>query len=458
LNFAATLENFGNRVALILESGERITYQDLAQKADAIYAAPDAPLNKRSLIAIECDNQLSAIVGYLGALRNDCPALLVNADLSIQLRERLYKQFGISIIWTRDGRWLNRHGELPAVHPELALLLSTSGSTGAPKLVKLTLRNLQENAKSIASYLSLNGEERPITTLPLHYSYGLSVINSHLSCGATVLLTAESVASRKFWNFFREHEATSFAGVPMTFFMLRQMRFDRMALPSLRYMTQAGGRLADDALQWVVALAILRTWRFYVMYGQTEATARISYVPCERILDKVGSVGIPIPNGRIQLVADDGSLISANGTAGQLRYSGPNVMMGYAENQADLALPDVQNGTLLTGDLAMRDDDGYFYITGRLTRFIKVFGNRIGLDHVESQLRNQGLDVAVTGRDDLLIVAVRGESSESSKLAADIAGLYRLHHSAIRIIPVQEFPLSSSGKIQYSLLLDELSL
>jgi long-chain acyl-CoA synthetase len=231
-----------------------------------------------------------------------------------------------------------------------------------------------------------------------------------------------------------------------------------MALPSLRYMTQAGGRLADDALRWIVDLAQSRNWRFYVMYGQTEATARISYVPCERILDKVGSVGIPIPNGRIELVADDGSLISANGTAGQLRYNGPNVMMGYAESQADLALPDVQNGTLLTGDLAMRDDDGYFFITGRLKRFIKVFGNRIGLDHVESQLRDKGLDVAVTGRDDLLVVAVRGESSESSKLAADIAGLYRLHHSAIRIIPVQDFPLTSSGKIQYSLLLDELSL
>jgi long-chain acyl-CoA synthetase len=458
LNFAATLENFGDQVAVILESGERITYQDLAQKADAIYSAAGAPLKKRTLIAIECDNQLASVVGYLGALRNDCPALLVDADLSVELRERLYEQFNVAAIWTRDASWLRRPCESPAVHPDLALLLSTSGSTGASKLVKLTLDNLQENAQSIASYLSLNSEERPITALPLHYSYGLSVLNSHLLVGATMLLTAESVTSRKFWNFFREHEATSLAGVPMTFSMLKKMRFERMALPSLRYLTQAGGRLADDEVRWFAEQAKSRNARFFVMYGQTEATARISYVPCERILDKVGSVGIPIPRGRIDLVADDGSVISTSGTVGQLRYAGPNVMMGYAEKQSDLALANVQDGILFTGDLAMRDDDGYFYVTGRLTRFIKVFGNRIGLDQVESQLRNKGLDVAVTGRDDLLVVAVRGEPSEPGRLVADIAGLYRLHHSAIRIVPVLAFPLSPSGKIQYSVLLNELTL
>ncbi|HEY8100566.1 MAG TPA: AMP-binding protein [Burkholderiaceae bacterium] len=458
MNFAATLEDFGNRVAIILENGERITYQELAQQADAVYSSPEAPSQKRTLIAIECDNQLASVVGYLGALRNDCPALLVDADLAAEFRERLYEQFSIPAIWTREGSWLRRSVESPAVHPDLALLLSTSGSTGASKLVKLTLDNLQENAKSIASYLSLNSDERAITTLPLHYSYGLSVLNSHLCCGATVLLTAESVTSRTIWNFFREHEATSFAGVPVTFAMLKRMRFESMALPSLRCMTQAGGRLADDVVRWFAELATSRNQRFYVMYGQTEATARISYVPCERLLDKVGSVGISVPNGRIELVADDGSVITASGTVGQLRYVGPNVMMGYADNQSDLALGDMQHGTLLTGDLAMRDDDGYFYITGRLKRFIKIFGNRIGLDEVESQLRNKDLDVAVTGRDDLLVVAVRGNQSDPVRLAADISAWYRLHHSSIRIIPVQAFPLSSSGKIQYGLLLDELAL
>lgn len=458
MNFATSLENFGNQVAFILESGERITYQDLAKKADAIYALPDAPSSKRSLVAIECDNQLPTVAGYLGALRNGCPALLVDAGLSAEFRERLYEHFSIAAIWTKEGCWLQRHGTSPVVHQDLALLLSTSGSTGAAKLVKLTLNNLQANAKSIAGYLSLSSEERPITTLPLHYSYGLSVLNSHLLCGATLLLTSEPVTSRKLWNFFREHEATSFAGVPTIFTMLKRMRFESMALPSLKFMTQAGGRLADEDVRWFAELALSRNERFYVMYGQTEATARISYVPCERILDKVGSVGIPIPDGRMELVADDGSLVSASGTVGQLRYVGPNVMMGYAEHPSDLALGDVQHGALLTGDLAMRDDDGYFYISGRLKRFIKIFGNRIGLDEVESHLRNKGLDVAVTGRDDLLVVAVRGSHSEPGRLAADISAWYRLHHSAIRIIPVQAFPLSSSGKIQYGLLLDELSL
>lgn len=457
MNFASGLERNGNQTALILRDGERVSYKNLAHRADAMYAAEDAPSNKRSLVAIECNNQLASIVGYLGALRNDFPALLVDASLALELRNRLYDHFGVTSILNGEGNWRSLHNEIPEIHPAVALLLSTSGSTGTAKLVKLTLDNLQANATAIASYLSLSGEERPITTLPMHYSYGLSVLNSHLTCGATVLLNSEAVTARTFWDFFRDHEATSLAGVPTTYSMLRQLRFERMTLPSLKYMTQAGGQLAPDLVRWYGELSTSRHQRFYVMYGQTEATARMSYVPCERIIEKIGSVGVAIPNGKIELANDDGSLIAGSDVVGELRYSGPNVMMGYAENITDLAVGDVQGATLLTGDLAKRDDDGYLYITGRIKRFIKIFGNRIGLDEVESQLRDKGFDVAVTGYDDLLIVALRGNKPEADKLTGSISSWYRLHHSAIRIVPVSEFPVSSSGKIQYGVLLKELA-
>ncbi|MGZ5780842.1 MAG: AMP-binding protein, partial [Burkholderiaceae bacterium] len=349
MNFASGLERYGNQTALVLQSGEHVSYKDLAHRADATYATDGAPANKRSLVAIECNNQVSSVAGYLGALRNDFPALLVDATLPLELRERLYGHFSVSCILDSDGHWRSGSSEIPETHPTLALLLSTSGSTGASKLVKLTLANLQANATAITSYLLLNGEERPITTLPLHYSYGLSVLNSHLTCGATLLLTSEPVTSRTFWDFFRQHEATSFAGVPAMYSMLKQLRFERMALPSLRCLTQAGGQLATDLIHWHGELSLSRKQRFYVMYGQTEATARMSYVPCERIMEKAGSVGIPIPNGHIELVADDGNLISASDVVGELRYSGPNVMMGYAENISDLSIGDVQGATLLTG-------------------------------------------------------------------------------------------------------------
>jgi len=408
------------------------------------------------LIAVECDNTLASVIGYLGALRNDFPVLLVDAQLSLELRERLYTHFNVPSIWTAAGQWQHRSCKNPPVHPDLAVLLSTSGSTGAAKLVKLTLANLQANATSIAQYLTIDRNERPVTTLPIHYSYGLSVLNSHLTAGATVLLTAEPVTSRKFWDFFRDHEASSIAGVPTIYSMLRQMRFERMALPSLRTMTQAGGQLAPDLMRWFGELTRSRGQRFFVMYGQTEAAPRMSYVPCERLLEKVGSIGVPIPDGRIELISEDGSLITETGVTGELRYSGPNVMMGYAENEGDLLAADVQGGVLLTGDLAKRDEDGYFYLLGRLKRFIKVFGNRISLDEVELQLRAKGFDVAVTGRDDLLVIAMRGSQPDLETLTAGVPAWYHLHHSAIRVVSVATFPLSASGKIQYADLLNGL--
>jgi long-chain acyl-CoA synthetase len=457
LNFAAALERFGNQPALLLENGVTVSYANLAQQADALYQADHAPKAHRSLVAIECDNQVVSVAGYLGALRNGFPALLVNADLPQELRDRLYDNFSVPAVLSSDAQWHIRDCAAPKVHPDLALLLSTSGSTGSPKLVKLTLANLYENAKAIATYLSIDDRERPITTLPLHYSYGLSVLNSHLACGAAIVLTGEPVTSRKFWDCFREHQATSFAGVPTIYSMLRQLRFERMALPSLRYMTQAGGKMDAESVRWFVELTQSRKQRFYIMYGQTEATARMSYVPFDQVLEKADSIGIPIPNGHIDLVAEDGTLITASGVVGELRYTGPNVMMGYAVDHADLAAGDTQGGSLLTGDLAKRDDDGYFYITGRLKRFIKVFGNRIGLDEVESQLRDKGFNVAVTGRDDLLVVALAAGHAESAALSSHISKWYKLHQSGILVMVVPAFPMSAAGKIQYEILLNKLA-
>lgn len=457
MNFATGLERYGDSAALVFADGTSCTYRELAQRADAVFDAPGAPGRPRTLVAIECSNVAASVCAYLGALRRGHPALLVDGQLAQDLREQLYARFGVACAWSVDGQWRALSGPAPAVHGDLALLLSTSGSTGSPKLVRLSLGNLQANAEAIAGYLALDAGERPITTLPLHYSYGLSVLNSHLACGASIALSAESVTSAGFWNHFRAAGATSLAGVPATYAMLRQLRFERMALPTLRTMTQAGGRMAPELAGWFGELAASRGQRFFVMYGQTEATARISYVPPERLLDKPDSIGIAIPGGALDLVDDAGNVLSEAGVVGQLRYRGPNVMLGYAEQATDLALPDVQQGSLLTGDLALRDEEGYFHLRGRLKRFIKVFGNRIGLDEVESELRRRGHDVAVTGRDDLLLLALRGTDPDGTavvELAALAASLYRLHPSAIRAVRVDTFPLSAAGKILYMDLLE----
>jgi acyl-coenzyme A synthetase/AMP-(fatty) acid ligase len=290
----------------------------------------------------------------------------------------------------------------------------------------------------------------------MHYAFGLSVLNSHLAVGATILLTSLPVIASPFWRFFREHQATSLSGVPETYKILKELRVERKDLTSLRTMTQAGGRLAPALVQWFGELAAERGWRFVVMYGQTEATARISFVPPARVLEKTDSIGIAIPGGTLDIVDSQGDAIEGNGVIGELRYRGPNVMMGYASTVADLTLPDTQNGVLRTGDLAWRDADGFFHIVGRLQRFIKVFGKRLGLDEVEMQLHESGYDAAVTGRDELLLIAVKGQGVDTEGILSLVSGLYQLQRSAILVVPVDRFPRSSAGKILYSELRDQL--
>ena len=197
----------------------------------------------------------------------------------------------------------------PNLYDDLALLLTTSGSTGSPKLVRQSYQNIQANSESIAEYLEIDETERPITTLPMHYTYGLSVIQSHIMKGACILLTNESVIGKPFWDFFKKEQATSIAGVPYTYEMLKRIRFFRMDLPSLRTMTQAGGKILPELHREFAEYAAEKGKNFVVMYGQTEATARMGYLPADKALDKVGSMGIVIPGGSFDLIDVDGSEI-----------------------------------------------------------------------------------------------------------------------------------------------------
>jgi acyl-CoA synthetase (AMP-forming)/AMP-acid ligase II len=307
-------------------------------------------------------------------------------------------------------------------------------------LVRLSLANLQANASSIASYLELTPDEKPITSLPMAYSYGLSVINSHLLVGATLVLTEHGVLRREFWDSIDRYSCSSFAGVPYTYQMLLQTGILKKRGATLRTLTQAGGRLAASHVQELYELARQRGCRFFVMYGQTEATARISYVPFSSLGAKLDSIGIAIPGGAIRL-----------DPSGELIYTGSNVMLGYAECREDLARGDDLQGTLRTGDLARQDDEGFFYITGRTKRFLKMFGKRLSLDEVEQLLQHRfALPVACLGRDDLLMVAVEG--GETDTIATALRTVLGLPRDAVRVLPVPSLPRTASGKIDYQRL------
>ncbi len=285
----------------------------------------------------------------------------------------------------------------------------------------------------------------------MYYSYGLSVINSHLLKGATILLTDKSVMQKEFWTFFKEQKATSIAGVPYTYEMLRRLRFFNMELPCLKTMTQAGGKLNAKIAQEYIANAGETGRRFFVMYGQTEATARMSYLPFDHALDKYASIGIAIPGGKLSLRDANDMEITEAGVDGELVYEGPNVCMGYAECRADLAKGDENHGVLHTGDIARKDADGYFYITGRMKRFVKVWGNRCNLDATEQLVKDIVTDCACVGVDDKITVFVTQTGVEQN-VKNYLVEKMRLNVRAFDVRLIDEIPKKDSGKIDYQAL------
>ncbi len=334
---------------------------------------------------------------------------------------------GLGPVWARPGDGV-------APHPDLALLLTTSGSTGNPKLVRLSRRAVLTNAAQIADSLGITADAVAPTTLPLFYTYGLSVLNSHLLRGATVVLEREGLLRADFWRAVDEHGVTSLAAVPYQYEMLRRLRFDPARHPSLTTLTQAGGRLHPDL---VTDFAARMNGRLFVMYGQTEATARMTVLPPERIADKLGSAGLPVPGG--SLAVDDGEVV----------YTGPNVMMVYAESAADLAKGDELGGVLRTGDLGRLDDEGFLFLTGRAKRIGKVFGVRVNLDDVERSLAAHGPVAAVAGDDRLRVFL---EGGDPRAVRSELAARLGTHVSGLDVRAVDRLPLLPTGKVDYRAL------
>ena len=419
------IETYKEQIAIIADDGTRLTYCGLAERV----AARAKELQKSVLQFCLCRNSIESIIEYLACLEAGAPVVLLDATKDAETIENLRKIY--------------KPGETKC-HPDLALCLTTSGSTGSPKLVRLTKRNILANAESIAEYLQIGENERPITMLPMYYSYGLSIINSHLIKGATILLTDKSYAQREFWNFLKENEATSMSGVPYTWELLRRLRFMRMDLPSVKTMTQAGGKLnAEIALEYI-QWAKSQGKKFIVMYGQTEATARMSYLPWEKAEEKYASIGVAILGGEFSL-AEDGELI----------YKGENVSMGYAECANDLLKGDENHGILHTGDMARVDEDGFYYITGRKKRFVKVWGNRCNLDQIEQLLKPITTSCACVGVDDHITIFITKDGLEK-KIKDLLNTKTGLNSIAFAVKVIESIPVKESGKIDYQQLQEML--
>lgn len=434
---------FADRLA-VATAEETLNYAELAERAVAVAAALG---HERKLVMLEVGNSVPALAAYLGTLAGGHVALPVSPGGH---HAELFDTYDPDVVIDAGGslRHRRRHSR-HRLHPDLALLLSTSGSTGSPKLVRLSQANLIANADAIADYLDITENDRAATTLPMSYCYGLSVIHSHLRHGAGLILTDQSVADEEFWALARRHGATSFAGVPYTFEILDRLDVDTIELPRLRYITQAGGRMHPDSVRRYAQLGRDRGFDFVVMYGATEATARMAYLPPELADTHPEAIGRAIPGGSLTLAPLEGW---AEPDVGELVYHGPNVMMGYAHCPADLAAGATLDA-LHTGDVARHLGDGLYQVVGRLSRFVKLYGLRIDLQRLESVVDEAGISTMCTEADGRLVVAAAGpvDAGELQRRTATAAGL---PVAAVHAVPVQQLPVLPSGKPDYPALRD----
>ncbi len=382
--------------AIITDAGRVISYKEL----DKLSEEYTYKINERCLVILECSNRVECIAIYTGLLNKRIPMLLIDDK-----REHLYDiidAYKPPYVYMRDASELSDYNKISetgiyslyertkktsyAINDNLALLLSTSGSTGNKKYVRISYDNLLANTKSIIEYLNISDKDRAITAMPMNYTYGLSVITTHIYCGATLLLTEKKIIEKGFWDFFDKCEGTSYSGVPFAYETLYKIGFFKFHHGTLKTLTQAGGKLTGELQEYIGKYALEKGINFYIMYGQTEATARMTYLPHEDILLKNNSVGKPIPGGKIRI----NTTINKNKAGediGEIVYEGANVSMGYATSYMDLVKGDENNGILHTGDIGYVDNDGYLYITGRINRFTKINGIRINLDDVERYMK-----------------------------------------------------------------------
>lgn len=429
----------------LVDRDEQTSYRQLraaiVRYADAL---PDAA-DRRRICVVPLTASTTSIAAYLGVLAAGHVAALAEPG-----REDLFAAITPDFAF-RDGTFvaLDNDDALPEPHAELAVLMSTSGSTGSPKLVRLSHENLRANADAIAQALELRADDRAITSLPLHYCYGLSVLHSHLAVGGSLVLNDAAVNDPQFWLAVDEYAVTSIAAVPHSMRMMCCAGLADRTLPRLRRITVAGGRMTPRDVVEVHRMGRRCGWDLVVMYGQTEATARMCVLDPAEAGEHPDSVGRPVPGGwfSIDRTATEIPDIAGVSAAGELVYHGPNVMLGYATRRDELAAGR-EIDALRTGDLGYLDAGGRVRIVGRRSGFAKVLGKRIDLQQTEDGLARADLRACVLAGDEQLRVAVETDDPISETGVRErTAALTGLPTSAVRVLGMRSLPLLSTGKL-----------
>ncbi len=442
--------------------------------------AADIKQTERGLAFLLADGSIESSEWFLGLLEARYPVALLDPGTPVSLVLELINHYRPDTIFDPSENILNhlmssrlkeigrlkdpkiwravKKGLVP--HQDLAVMLTTSGSTGSPKFVRLSATNILSNAQQIVSSLGIGADDRAVTTLPLFYSFGMSVLTSHVVAGASVLVTTVSLLEEEFWSDMVNHCVTFLPGVPATYSMLKRLGFEKRTLPRLRALTQAGGRLAPDLVTFFHEVMASRHGEFFVMYGQTEASPRMACLPSDSLPEKIGSAGLALVGGQFTIRGLGGEIL-APGKLGEIFYRGPNVMMGYAESREDLALGSTNGEELSTGDLGYLDDHGFLFLTGRSKRICKLAGTRVSLDEIEGMISgilpgDAQIAAVDNGEAGVAVFVSEFDAAARTSLRREIANNLRVPPKLLSIIVVDRIPHLPSGKTDYASLTQSL--
>ena len=433
------LEKFKNKTALIDEMGIKYTYNQVIKKTKSL----NSTINKKSLILLVASNSAASIMGYVSFIRSNNTSIILDKSFKFEYVKKIIKKYKPNYLFGPKGYFNEMEGDNEItifedynlikinfekshkINKKNLLLLSTSGTTQSPKFVRLSNINIQHNTKNIIKYLKINSKHTTITTMPMGYSYGLSIINTHLASGSKIIINKKTIFERDFWKKIQKYKITSFGGVPQFYEQLKKLKFENLKFPTLKYLTQAGGKLEKDLLIYFKNICYKKKIKFISMYGQTEASPRMSYLKWDKFPAKIGSIGKPLAQSKFELLNNKGKNIKKSFTTGELIYFGKNVSLGYADSVNDLKKGDENKGKLYTGDLAYKDNENFYYISGRKNRMSKIFGIRINLDDIEIKLKKNSYKVKCISDDKYLkiLTSRKYDVQKIKKLIYDSYGI-----------------------------------
>lgn len=455
-------EHKSDQYAVIEDTGKRYTYVEMIEACGFF----KNHIAERSVIFILCRNCFAAIAGHVACIENKIVPLMISEKMDKELLNNLIRMYQPKYLWMPKEKEstefviAEKYGyklvkteyDTYPIYEELAMLLTTSGSTGSPKLVRHKYSNLECNARNVAKVFEFTEEDRALIDLQLHYTMGLNVACSNLYAGATLLMTTCNILEKGYWDFFENSKVTNICGVPYSYEMLRRMKFFKKEHKYLRTIAEGGGRMTDKLFREIAEYAAEYEKNFYATFGTSETTARLAFLPPEKALEKIGSIGKAIPEGKLLLVDDDGIELETAESTGELVYEGPNVTLGYALCKEDLLKGDERNGRYYTGDISYRDSEGFYYILGRKTRFLKLFGHRVGLDETEQLIRSEyQIECACAGNDKKMKIYITSPEYVD-EIKHFISRKTGIQISAFEVVVLDIIPKNEVGKIMYSKL------